>query len=320
MSSPVSSLSPTSVQRPSVLTCCAAAVGTIAGRIRPRRIDPAYLGSLPDAGLPTSAATVRVVPLRQVPRAAPTAFVVEGRRHPRRIRIAMTSFVVEHPDATFLVDPAVCRDVMGRAVNELPAVLRVGVRPPADVVSTAEALAELDYDPASIAFALPTHLHWDHGCGLLDLPDLPVRVNGPEWQWAMTGEVAPIGGVRSSMVDRPVTAYQLDGPPVLSFERSHDVMGDGSVLLVDLAGHTPGQVGVLLRTAGGWTLLAGDAAWHGLQVNDVRQKAAYPGLLADVDRDATFRTLHRLHAVRDRVRIVPSHDHDATTRLATTGT
>lgn len=78
---------------------------------------------------------------------------------------------------------------------------------------------------------------------------------------------------------------------------------------MQLAGHTPGRVGVLARTTGGWVLIAG-AAWQYEQIDRVRQKAAFPGNYVDDDRDATFRTLHRLHAARHLMRIVPTHDHD----------
>jgi len=81
--------------------------------------------------------------------------------------------------------------------------------------------------------------------------------------------------------------------------------------LVDLAGHTPGSVGVLLRTIRGPVRLAGDAAWHCLQVEPIRHKASYPGMLADEDHAANFRTLHRLHAIRIAVRVMPTQDHDA---------
>ena len=66
-----------------------------------------------------------------------------------------------------------------------------------------------------------------------------------------------------------------------------------------------------LRQPSGWVLLAGDAAWHSLQVEDVRQKSSYPGAFADEDRDACFRSVHRLHAVKDQMRIVPTDDHCA---------
>ena len=131
----------------------------------------------------------------------------------------------------------------------------------------------------------------------------------------MTGQVAPVGGVRDSLSDRETIVYDLDGPPVLTFTRSHDLFGDGSVVMVDLAGHTPGSIGLLLHTVDGWVLLAGDAAWHTQQIDHIRQKSSYPGGIADVDRDEAFRTLQRLHASRHRVTVVPTHDHVAATML-----
>jgi len=305
----------TEVRSPSLATCCGAVLGLGIGIVRPRRADARFLASLTDAGLPKATATVSVSVLRQVPRSVPTAFIVEGRRQPRRIENSLASFVVTHPAATFIVDPGVCVDVGERAVAQLPSVLRASVRPGPDVVPTVSALTEQGYASADIDFALPTHAHWDHVCGLLDLPGVPVYLHRTEREWVTTGSVAPVGGVRDSLTDRATTDYDLDGPPVLTFTRSHDLFGDGSVVLVDLAGHTPGSVGVLLRTSTGHVLLAGDAAWHTYQIDDIRQKSSYPGGLADEDRDEAFLTLHRLHAVRDRVTIIPTHDPGAAKRL-----
>jgi glyoxylase-like metal-dependent hydrolase (beta-lactamase superfamily II) len=307
---------PTDVRSPSFAACCGALIGLGAGAIRPRRADARFLASLTDAGLPKATTTVLVSPLRQVSRSVPTALIIEGRRRPRRIDNSLTSFVVTHPAARFIVDPGVCVNVESRAVAQLPAVLRAAVRPGADVIPTVSALAEQGFACADIDFALPTHAHWDHVCGLLDLPGLPVYLHRPEHDWVAKGSVAPVGGVRDSLEGRTLIDYDLDGPPVLTLRRSHDLFGDGSVVIVDLAGHTPGSVGVLLHTSGGQVLLAGDAAWHSHQVDDIRQKSSYPGGLADEDRAETFRTLHRLHAIKDRVAVVPTHDPDAAKRLA----
>ncbi|MGV9679254.1 MBL fold metallo-hydrolase [Nocardia sp. NPDC003482] len=298
------------VRRPSLLECCGAAVGFVSGMARSRRPDERLLRSITNAGLPAASVTVTVTALPQTPRWVPTGAVVEGRFRPRRIANALTSFVIRHPEATFVVDPAVCRAAEHRAIAQLPAVLRVAVRPPADTIPTIDALGSIVPD-----FALPTHAHWDHVCGLLDLPNLPVHLHRPEHDWIMSGAVAPVGGVRDSLRDRPLIRYDLDGPPVLTFPRSHDLFGDASVTLVDLAGHTPGSIGILAHTPTGWILLAGDAAWHHLQIDDIRQKSAYPGNFADHDRDATYHTLHRLHLARPHVRIIPTHDHTAAHQL-----
>jgi glyoxylase-like metal-dependent hydrolase (beta-lactamase superfamily II) len=302
------------VRQPSLRACCSAFAHAPIGLIRPRRPDQTFLDRLPDAGLPSVRQTVTIRALPQLPKWVPTAAIVEGLRSPGRIPLAMTAFVVEHPLSCFVVDPGLCADAERRAISQLPAVLRVAVRPPADAIPTEAALAGLG--GSSVDFALPTHLHWDHICGLLDLPALPVHAHQPELEWISTGPVAPVGGVRESLVDRPVSTFTLDGPPVSTFERSHDLFGDRSVLLVDLAGHTPGSIGVLANTAAGWVLLCGDAAWNSLLINHIRQKPSYPGAFADEDRDQCFQSLHRLHAAKDQMRIVPTHDHIASGLLA----
>ncbi|RMI28399.1 MBL fold metallo-hydrolase [Nocardia stercoris] len=298
------------VHSPSIVDCCVAAAELAGGAIRPRPVDERFLRSITDAGLPTPRRTVRVTALEQAPRSVPTAMVVEGAFAPRRITSSLTTFVVTHPEATFLVDPSVCLDAKNRAIAQLPAILRAVVTPPDTTLATVTALSREPGLPAP-DFALPTHAHWDHVCGLLDLPGLPVHLHRTEHDWVSTGTVSPVGGVRDSLRDRPVVDYDLDGPPVLTFTRSRDLFGDGSVVLVALPGHTPGSIGVLAHTDRGWVLLAGDAAWHYLQVDKIRQKSAYPGNFVDHDRDEAFKTLHRLHAIRQMVTVVPTHDHDA---------
>ncbi|OMC43149.1 MBL fold metallo-hydrolase [Mycobacterium sp. IS-1264] len=307
-------LVPDPVRSPSVLQCCTAAAGLVRGLVRPRRFDQRFVRGVVDAGLPDPRGTASVRALPQVPRSVPTAAIVEGTFKPARIENSLTSFVVAHPEATFIVDPAVCLDVEHRAIAQLPAVLRAVVRPPADTIPTITALRGLPETPR-LDFALPTHAHWDHVSGLLDMPDLPVHLHRVEKEWIGSGPVAPVGGVRDSLRDRPVIEYELDGPPVLTFTRSRDLFGDHSVILVDLAGHTPGSVGVLVHTGRGWILIAGDAAWHHLQIEKVRQKSSYPGVLVDEDREQTFRTLQRLHLARHTVRIIPTRDHQAALQL-----
>lgn len=302
------------VRSPTLRQCCSAATGLLWGMVRPRRPDQRFLRSIADAGLPEPRRTVTVTALPQVPRSVPTAAIIEGTFRPARVENSMTSFVITHPESTFIVDPAVCRDVERRAIAQLPAVLRVAVRPPADTVPTITALNRLPAAPP-LDFALPTHAHWDHVSGLLDLPDLPVQLHRTERHWIGSGPIAPVGGVRDSLRGRPVVDYELDGPPVLTFTRSHDLFGDHTVLLVDLPGHTPGSVGVLAHTGRGWILIAGDAAWHSLQIEEIRQKPSYPGLFVDEDRDEAFRTLQRLHLARRAVTIIATHDHQAALKL-----
>lgn len=286
--------------------------------VAPRRPDRRLLSTLSEQAarpLPRARRSVRLQTLRQRPRPVPSRLLYE--RMPGADRLSLQSFVVHHPEATILIDPAVPREVEDQAISELQPTLRRAVRPPTSTIPTADALAEAGITPD---VALSTHAHWDHVSGLLDLPGLPAVLHGEELDWAASGEKAPVGGVRRGLADRELLAFDLDGPPVLTFARSHDLFGDGSVVLVDLAGHTPGSVGVLLATDDGPVLLVGDAAWHGLQVDNLRQRSGFLGCLVDVDREETWRTLHRLHVLPSTIPVVPAHDHERGSQWSAQGT
>lgn len=295
---------------PTVLRCCAALAATPGRLLRPRRPDRALLAGLELADPPPARATVALTVLAQATMHAPTTIVAEGTRSLGRMTLSMASFLVQHPKARFLVDPALCAGVHERVLPELPFPIPLLVAPEKPVLGLADALAARDVTPESIEFVLPTHLHWDHVSGLLELPDaVPVRLPAAERDWGLGGPRAPIGVARGPLRGHRVETFELDGPPVFGFPRSHDLFGDGAVLLVDLSGHTPGSVGVLLAVDdGSRVLLAGDAVWSKLQVDTLREKAPMPGQIFDADRDAAFATIHRLHALPDGVELVASHD------------
>lgn len=299
-----------------LVRCCTAIAATPWRMVRPRRASAALLASIQDAGVPPARNEVRLTTLLQALNSGPAAVIAEGVRQPRRVELCMTTFLVEHPQARFLVDPSMCADVFEVVLPQLPAPIRGLVAPDKPVTGLAELLGRSGLDGSDIDFALPTHLHWDHTAGLLELPkDVSVRTLAIERDWAMSGDVAPLGVARGSLLGRTFEAFELDGPPVLTFERSHDVFGDGSVVLVDLAGHTPGSVGVLLAVDdGARVLLAGDAIWHGLQAELAREKAPFPGNLTDADRDTAFATVQRLHALPKEIELVASHDRTAVSR------
>ncbi|UGT59221.1 MBL fold metallo-hydrolase [Nocardia asteroides] len=303
---------------PTLLRCCAALAATPGRLLRPRKPDTALLAALRIADPPPARATVALTVLTQATMHAPTTIVAEGTRELGRMTLVMGSFLVEHPKARFLIDPALCSGVHERVLPELPFPVPLLVAPERPVLGLADALAARDVAVDSIEFVLPTHLHWDHVSGLLELPDrVPVRLPAVERDWALAGPRAPIGVARGPLRNRTTEPLELDGPPVFGFPRSHDLFGDGSVLLLDLHGHTPGSVGVLLAVDDGTrVLLAGDAVWSKLQVDTLREKAPMPGRLFDADRDAAFATIHRLHALPDGIELIAAHDHAAVTARA----
>jgi N-acyl homoserine lactone hydrolase len=114
--------------------------------------------------------------------------------------------------------------------------------------------------PEEVRLVVLSHLHTDHVGGLDAFAHADVVVLRGEWERArgLRGRVRGYlpqrwpGAVQPRLVD-------LDGPPFAAFPATHDLLGDGRLLLVPLPGHTPSHAGLLVRDDGRTLLLAGDA-------------------------------------------------------------
>jgi glyoxylase-like metal-dependent hydrolase (beta-lactamase superfamily II) len=106
--------------------------------------------------------------------------------------------------------------------------------------------------------------------------------------------------------------FSWDSGPYETFDRSHDVFGDGSVVLVPLPGHTPGSIGVFLDSVRHRRLLfVGDAAWSNRAIEIPSHKLAPFSKIADQDTSVladTLWRLHHLHELDPSILMVPTHD------------
>ena len=222
-------------------------------------------------------ATVRVHPLKVAEEKAPPQFFdgamsrtgfVKALATPRSqwVTLPMPAFLIEHPTAgPILIDTAFDASVAtDRAANlgRAGAAIHRPRMKPDDAVPGQ--LRTRGVDPADVQLVVMTHLHYDHASGAGQFPDATFVVNRREWGPASTGGALQgyhpphlIPTLDWASVDFEGESVQ----PAATFERSLDLLGDGSIRLVSTPGHTDGHMSILLRTAGGDLLLAGDAAY-----------------------------------------------------------
>ena len=119
-------------------------------------------------------------------------------------------------------------------------------------VSLVDQLAQLRIDPPKITIIGISHYHYDHTGQADDFHQARLLL-----------------GQRDAKVLREpnnplakALAYWLSGPGKLDeVIGDRDVFGDGSVVMLDLPGHTPGHHGLLVRLSqSGYVLLSGDVA------------------------------------------------------------
>jgi glyoxylase-like metal-dependent hydrolase (beta-lactamase superfamily II) len=124
-------------------------------------------------------------------------------------------------------------------------------------------------DPVGVRWIVLSHLHTDHIGNVAAFGQAEVVVTRVEWERA---EELIRGHLRGYIPHRWPTGVRprtvdFDGPAVGPFPSSHDLAGDGSLVLVPLPGHTPGHLGMLVRGDAVNALLAGDAAHTRAELN-----------------------------------------------------
>jgi N-acyl homoserine lactone hydrolase len=185
----------------------------------------------------------------------------------KRIEIPIPAFIVEHPGAGLMlidtgfhaslaVDPrANLGPVIGRIFNPRMA--------PDDALP--DQLRARGFDPNDVALTVMTHLHVDHASGVAQFPDAMFVVSKREWHAAAEEKGLTAGYVRRQF-DHAFDwrTVDFDGDDVssyVSFGRTLDLFGDGSVRLAYTPGHTLGHTSVVLRVRDGEFLVAADAAY-----------------------------------------------------------
>ncbi len=182
-------------------------------------------------------------------------------------------FLVEHPTAgRLLIDTGFHASVQDGARTSLgrrqawllPARQGAGESAP-------ERLRALGIEPEQISTVVMTHLHNDHASGASQFPHATFVVDEAEWRAACAGGFAE--GYRHEHFDQPWDWRTVDhrGPDACAragFERTLDLFGDGSVLLLSTPGHTLGHQSVLLALEDRTLLLTGDAAYIRRAIDD----------------------------------------------------
>lgn len=221
---------------------------------------------------------------------ASAAVVREGASADESIRFPVPAYLVETATERILVDtglhPAAVADPAGF----------YGDAPGLAVFELEQELSVADQvDLATVTKVVLTHLHFDHAGALELVPaEVPVVVQRAEWEAGH--DQAAIR--RNFYIPR---AYADGERRVDLVDGEHDLLGDGSILLLPTPGHTPGHQSVRI----GNLVIGGDVVHFASGLDDRR----FP-VFGD-DREAQDRSAERLRALRDGdCTVLPGHDAD----------
>jgi glyoxylase-like metal-dependent hydrolase (beta-lactamase superfamily II) len=279
----------------------------------PFPMPQAYAGPMPAATPPKEMAVFSV--LTGVNHRV-AAFGYRGGSLFERREFSMAGALVKHPMGNLLIDTGFGRNI-DQQFRSMPisfrAITSYSLWQPA-----ADQLTAAGYDPKSLHAILLTHSHWDHVSGLPDFPGVPVLVTRQEREFIRkSGDMdfcRLFTGIRYQ-------EYGFEGGPYLGFPASHDVYGDGSIVVVPVPGHTPGSVVVFVTLPNRrHYAFVGDLVY---QLEGISQREERPWLVrrkADTDADGNRQNMLRIVALKERLPdlvIVPAHDIRAFAELPT---
>jgi len=155
-----------------------------------------------------------------------------------------------------------------------------------------EQLAQIGLKPADVDVVGISHMHGDHTGQAKDFPAAKLVIGNKDLELSK-GKADPFGPWRAP----GAKVEAMDG-------RDVDIFGDGSVVALNLPGHTPGHMALLVRLASGPVLLSGDLYHSG----EARTKRGIPPFNAS--RAETLASFDRFERVAKNLgaKVIVQHE------------
>ncbi|WP_375474733.1 N-acyl homoserine lactonase family protein [uncultured Jatrophihabitans sp.] len=205
------------------------------------------------------------------------------------VTIPMPSFLIEHPKGLVLFDtgiaPAAIDDPVALYGQEMADALGITSTPDQRLDRQ---IAALGYKLTDVTHVISSHLHFDHSGGHHLFPQATFYCGQGEMRFAHFPD--PLGdfcfmpdelAVMSKFTWREVPGVDVD------------LFGDGSMIILFMPGHTPGELSLKVRLSSRTFLLTGDAV-HLRAALD--QEFQFP---LDCDTKSSLQTLRRLKRIAE---------------------
>ncbi|MCC7393914.1 MAG: N-acyl homoserine lactonase family protein [Sphingomonadaceae bacterium] len=164
-----------------------------------------------------------------------------------RRQLVSSCYLIRHGDTYMLWDTGLPASLIG-VVRE-----QGGAMVPAMTTRITDQLTQLGVRTDQISIIAISHRHFDHIGQLADFPNARLLIGAGDWT-AIQSEGA-------TDANAPFAHWLTGGGNADPVSGDRDIFGDGSVVMLNMPGHTAGHHSLLVRLAGmGPVLLTGDLA------------------------------------------------------------
>ena len=205
-------------------------------------------------------------------------------------RLTASCYLIKHDDTYMLWDTGLPEASLGaslQAPGPMAASLSRTIK---------DQLSEISVSPASISIIGISHSHWDHTGQAASFPQAKLFMG--------KGDVEALRQPSSERA-KPLDHWLNGGGALEEVTGDKDIFGDGSVIMLDLPGHTPGHHGLLVKLAKtGYVLLSGDVAHF-------RENLEHDGVpVFNDDRAKSLASLERFKMISKNLKAVTIIQHE----------
>jgi glyoxylase-like metal-dependent hydrolase (beta-lactamase superfamily II) len=198
-----------------------------------------------------------------------------------KVQLVYSCYVIKHGDDVLVWDTGFPK----------------GNTPTAPKASLTEMLPQLGVNPAQVKFVGLSHSHGDHIGQASLFPQATLLVGKADWDVLSDAKATPN--------QAPIAPWLSGGSKVEPLTADKDVFGDGSVIILNMPGHTPGHRSLLVKLQGmGNVLLTGDLA-HFHENYDSNGVPSF-----NTDRAATLASLDRFKQIAKNLKATVIIQHD----------
>jgi glyoxylase-like metal-dependent hydrolase (beta-lactamase superfamily II) len=186
-------------------------------------------------------------------------------------------------------------------------------------------LQRLGFKISDVKNVIISHLHWDHAGGMRNFPHAHFFISHREWDFA--SHLSKEALFKNAFIKEQFCEAGLDielietdpRKPFKNFPASYDLFDDGSMVMVDLPGHSPGLMGLYVTMPSGRRFLFSADAFYfpeGLEQKMPKSSLMQSLVSEGPEAGASIDRVHELMNSEPGLEIVGSHDYRIPGRYA----